>query len=221
MRYRIPILFLVSIFSVMAWADRPGHHPGRGPGKPVERRKSARLGAPVVRGSGCPDGSVSVTLSPDESAVSLIFDKYRVEAGGGGRGGLNDMKKCDFLVPMDVPAGWSLTVNRVDYRGFNSLPEGGTSEFRSVFGISAGRGQRTSTELRQPFVGPLDSDFLLSQTASDTIYSACGESIQLTLRTQLRIQTNAAREQAMATVDSADLNSERQTVYYLTWKQCQ
>ena len=41
-----------------------------------------RLGNPEYGGSGCPGGSASVALSPDQSAISILFDQYVVEAGG-------------------------------------------------------------------------------------------------------------------------------------------
>ena len=40
------------------------------------------LGQPGYGGSGCPDASVSATLSPDAKSLSLLFDAYQVEAGG-------------------------------------------------------------------------------------------------------------------------------------------
>src|SRR5690606_16125540 len=40
------------------------------------------LGEPGYGGTGCPDGSASVTLSPDAKSLSIIFDEYFVEAGG-------------------------------------------------------------------------------------------------------------------------------------------
>ncbi len=38
------------------------------------------LGQPGYGGTGCPAGSVSVTLSPDQTSLSLLFDGYIVEA---------------------------------------------------------------------------------------------------------------------------------------------
>ena len=40
------------------------------------------LGEPGYGGTGCPDGSASVTLSPDAKSLSILFDEYYVEAGG-------------------------------------------------------------------------------------------------------------------------------------------
>lgn len=40
------------------------------------------LGEPGYGGTGCPSGTVSVTLSPDAKSLSLLFDEYVVSVGG-------------------------------------------------------------------------------------------------------------------------------------------
>ena len=40
------------------------------------------LGVPGYGGNGCPSGSASVTLSPDQKSLSVLFDQYMAEAGG-------------------------------------------------------------------------------------------------------------------------------------------
>ena len=41
-----------------------------------------QLGQPAYGGTGCPAGTASVSLSPDNQAISILFDQYVVEAGG-------------------------------------------------------------------------------------------------------------------------------------------
>ena len=40
------------------------------------------LGYPGYGGTGCPQGTASATLSPDGTALSVLFDQFVVEAGG-------------------------------------------------------------------------------------------------------------------------------------------
>jgi len=43
------------------------------------------IGMPAYGGNGCPAGTASAVLSPDAKSLSLIFDQFIVEAGGGNR----------------------------------------------------------------------------------------------------------------------------------------
>ena len=49
---------------------------------PVFAVDGITLGEPGYGGTGCPSGSVSATLSPDATSLSLLFDKYQVAVGG-------------------------------------------------------------------------------------------------------------------------------------------
>ncbi|MBS1133180.1 MAG: hypothetical protein H6R02_321, partial [Burkholderiaceae bacterium] len=49
---------------------------------PVFAADDISLGEPGYGGTGCPAGSVSVTLSPDAKSLSLLFDQYVVSVGG-------------------------------------------------------------------------------------------------------------------------------------------
>ena len=91
------------------------------------------LGTPGYGGNGCPDQSVSATLSPDSKALSLLFDAYQVNAGGSS-GHSFDRKSCNVAIPVHVPQGLSVSVLAIDYRGFNHLPATGQGlpDFQSV-----------------------------------------------------------------------------------------
>ncbi|HZY67241.1 MAG TPA: DUF4360 domain-containing protein, partial [Devosia sp.] len=80
------------------------------------------LGEPGYGGTGCPDGSASVTLSPDAKSLSILFDEYYVEAGGSTNKSL-DRKSCNIAIPVHVPQGLSVSILNIDYRGYNSLPQ--------------------------------------------------------------------------------------------------
>ncbi len=173
-----------------------------------------RLGQPGYGGTGCPSGSVSATLSPDEKSLSLIFDEYSVEAGGE-TGRTFDRKSCNVAIPVHVPQGYSLSVLSVDYRGFNHLEGRATSQFNVEYFFAGGRGPA----FRRTFYGPLDSDYLIQNTitAEGVVWSACGADVNLRTNSSMRVSTTG-RAQAMATVDSEDINAA--LVYHLAWKRC-
>ena len=68
-----------------------------------------QLGYPGHAGSGCPAGTASASLSPDGSALTLLFDQYKAEAGG--MTGLSmDRKTCNISIPVLVPEGYSVSI---------------------------------------------------------------------------------------------------------------
>jgi hypothetical protein len=172
------------------------------------------LGEPGYGGNGCPAGSVSATLSPDAKSLSLLFDTYQVEAGGTS-GKTFDRKSCNVAIPVHVPQGLAVSVLAIDYRGYNNVPAGANTEFNVEYFFAGTRGP----SFRKTFQGPLDSDYLIHNdlNAQSIVYSACGADVNLRTNSSIRVTTRN-NKQAMATVDSEDVNAA--IVYLLQWKQC-
>lgn len=172
------------------------------------------LGEPGYGGTGCPSGSVSTTLSPDAKSLSLIFDQYQVSTGGE-TGRTFDRKSCNVAIPVHVPDGYSVSVLKVDYRGFNHLPRSASSQFNVEYFFAGGRGPA----FRRTFYGVLDSDYLIQNTlvAESMVWSRCGEDVNLRTNSSIRLSGPASAE-AMATVDSEDVNAA--IIYQLQWRRC-
>ena len=181
---------------------------------PPPNPNSIYLGAPGYGGTGCPDGTVSVTLSPDQKSLSLIFDGYEVSAGGTTRRSF-DRKSCNVAIPVHVPQGQSVSVLSIDYRGFNHLPRGAQSQFNVEYFFAG----TTGPAFRRTFYGALDSDYLINNQlqASAIVWSPCGADVNLRTNSSMRITTSNNAE-AMATVDSEDVNAA--LVYHLQWRAC-
>jgi hypothetical protein len=172
-----------------------------------------QLGMPGYGGTGCPANSASVTLSPDQSSLSILFDQYVVEAGNGRQ---FDRKSCNIAIPVRVPQGYSISVFQVDYRGFNSLPAGARSTFNVDYFFAGSRAVRQS----KTFWGPSANLYELTDhlTAEAVVWSACGAETNLRVNTNMFVQTNRRGELAMSTVDSADVTSG--LVYHISWRRC-
>jgi len=172
------------------------------------------LGIPGYGGSGCPAGSVSTTLSPDQRSLSLLFDQYEVSAGGT-TGRAFDRKSCNVAIPVHVPHGLSVAVLAVDYRGYNHLPRRATSQFNVEYFFAGGRGPA----FRKTFFGHLDSDYTITNelVAESLVWSACGADVNLRTNSSMRLAT-VNNAEASATVDSEDINAA--IVYHLQWRSC-
>jgi hypothetical protein len=172
------------------------------------------LGEPGYGGTGCPGGSVSATLSPDATSLSLLFDEYIVEAGGD-TGKKFDRKSCNIAIPVHVPQGLSVSVLSIDYRGYNNVPAGASTQFNVEYFFAGARGPTFT----KSFKGPVDEDYLIQNqlTAQATVWSKCGADVNLRTNSSIRVTTKQ-NKQALATVDSQDVSAA--IVYQLQWKKC-
>lgn len=175
-----------------------------------------RLGDPAYGGSGCPAGTASVTLSPDASALSILFDSFIAEAGSS-TGRRVDRKSCNISIPVHVPQGYSVSVIQVDYRGFNLVPAmGAMTRLDTEYFWAGSRGPRMSRLFR----GPLTDNYTVSDglIASATVWTPCGASVNLRVNSSIMAQANSRNDQTMITVDSADVSSG--LIYHLQWRRC-
>ena len=137
------------------------------------------LGEPGYGGNGCPAGTASVTLSPDQKSLSILFDEYIVETTRRRR---TVRKSCNIAVPVHIPQGFSVSVIDIDYRGYNSLPRRAFSRFSVEYFFAGVRGP----VFRKTFRGELDADFTLGNqlTARSMIWSRCGADVNLRVTLQ-------------------------------------
>jgi hypothetical protein len=172
------------------------------------------LGEPGYGGTGCPDGTVSVTLSPDHKSLSLLFDQYQVEVGGS-TGKSFDRKSCNIAIPVFVPQGYTVSILKIDFRGFNHLPQSATSQFNVEYFFAGERGPA----FRKDFRGPLDEDYLINNelTARSIVWSGCGADVNLRTNSSMRVRTVSNKE-AMSSIDSEDVNAA--IIYTLQWRPC-
>lgn len=174
-----------------------------------------RLGNPAYGGNGCPAGSASASVSPDGKTLSILFDKYQAQAGYP-TGLTVDRKSCNVAIPVHVPQGYSISLFQMDYRGFNSLPAGASSRLNIEYFFAGQRGPTSS----RTFTGYQNQDYLVSDRvgAQAIVWSPCGADTNLRVNSSMMAQTNARKEQTLATVDSADIRAG--ILYHIQWKRC-
>ena len=174
-----------------------------------------RLGTPAYGGNGCPAGSASAVLSPDAKSLTILFDKFVVETGGS-TGKQSDRKSCNVAIPVHVPSGLTVSVFKIDYRGFNNLPYGAYSQFNVEYFFAGTRGP----SLTKTFAGNLSANYMLSNDiiGRATTWSPCGQDVLLRSNSNMFVKTNPNMAEAMSTLDSMDIKSGIQ--YQLKWARC-
>lgn len=168
-------------------------------------------------GTGCPAGTVASNVSPDNQALTLLFDSYFAEVGPGlplsaGR------KNCQVVVSLDFPPGWSYTLATVDYRGFLSLDAGVTATQSSSYYFQGGFGTGT---LSTTVAGPVARDYQIRDVLglSAQVWSPCGANRALNINTQVRADNSRNRNgRGLITKDSIDLTLKQ--IYGITWRRC-
>ena len=181
----------------------------------AQAQQGLKLGVPAYGGTGCPAGTASITLSPSETELSILFDSFVAEAGG--FTGLRVARKsCNLSIPVQVPSGYSVAVIGVDYRGFNLVPSGGRNQITAEYFWAGSQGPRLS----QTFLGPTSNDYLFANNliASTMVWTPCGASVNMRVNAAVTTQTNTRMDQSMITVDSADISTG--LVYHLQWRRC-
>lgn len=183
-----------------------------------------KLHRPSLGGNGCPEGTVGVAISPDNKILSVIFDNYVVQAGRS-TGKKRDVKTCSVRMPLEVPAGFQFTVVKLDYRGYNSIPNNkGRTSYLAIYSfLDAATGKQVGRRIRRQktFRGPLDEEYILSSDISaEPVWSRCGKSMNFQINTRAMAISNGKNEDVMGTIDSLDASVDSKVEYHLLWQAC-
>lgn len=156
------------------------------------------MGTLTFGGSGC--SSLTSVLSPDGSALSLLFDAFAASVDGSTP---TARANCELSIPVNIPVGRHVSLVGGDYRGFNSLPVGASSTLSVAYFLSG-----AATGLNNfSFAGPLTEDYFSQQDVRPSNQpSNCSKGASvLRVSASLTVKANVAGEQASATLDSLDL----------------
>lgn len=81
------------------------------------------------QGTGCDAESARVSITDDLQYISILYDRFSAETGAGagaGNGmrffGRTSYSTCSVVVKFDLPAGWTMQFDQVEYHGFVALP---------------------------------------------------------------------------------------------------
>lgn len=176
---------------------------------------SIQLGQPSYGGNGCPAGTASATVSPDQKSLSILFDQFITEAGGT-TGRRLDRKACNLTIPVHVPQGFSVSLFQVDYRGYNAVPSGGYNRFQAEYFWAGARGPTIS----RTFNGPINDSYTVTDNlvAQALVWTPCGASVNLRVNASMMSMANSRMHQTLGTVDSADLAAG--LIYHIQWRRC-
>jgi hypothetical protein len=163
-------------------------------------------------GSGCDGNSATSAPSPDNQVVTSTFSAFLADAGPGSEGDAAT-RNCLITMNINVPSGWSYSLESVDFRGFAALDSGVTATRKSLYMIAGSPVHVTpparwkgpiSDNFNQPDVGP----------GAPGVWSPCGGGQVLMIATEATVDNHSHQDRAgQLTIDTIDTE--------LTWRRCQ
>jgi hypothetical protein len=168
----------------------------------------------TANGSGCPVGSTAVSqLSRSEFTVT--YDQYTASSGGDASP-LDFRKNCQLDTRVGIPAGWTVGVSEVDYRGYAHLGRDargtvGASYYFAGLPGTARQGHRIR--------GATDRDYEFDDRADVVTWAPCRTAVGLNINTELRVYAGSDDSYLnLLTMDSTDVSLA--TVYHLVFRRC-
>lgn len=191
--------------------------PAQAAPNPVPGEKMV-IGVVAANGSGCPADTASITVSPDNTAFTVIYSQFTAMSGAGSKP-TDFRKNCQLALNVRVPQGYTYAIAGADYRGFAHLERGATGSESANYYF---QGEPQTTRIRHDFAGPADGDWQRSDKVgiASLSFLPCGEMRYLNVNTELRVNQGraGARTTNFMTMDSTDVGVD--TVYHVAWRKC-
>lgn len=178
----------------------------------------------VVRtmGSGCPQGSVSAALSPDQSTVSILFDKLGSQLSAGS-GMMQDHQTCTITLGVKFGGKYRVAIVGSDVRGYANVPAQATSSISikhmSIYDI------RNTFNFNKTLVGPTEQNIMMSNRFPQRpLWSQCGTQMKYStqifpfmfITIDVTSQTQNTSQDLISMIDSLDFSAAPLS-YQLAW----
>ncbi len=176
---------------------------------PAAKAEEATVSGPItLSGKGCSPADTDFAITADGKTVSVLFSTFEVNTGSSA-GKSHDAKLCEVFIPLSVPSGFKIKVNKMDYRGFRFLSKKTDYDW-AIFENRITSGNVTTSSGLTIFGGhgPVNEDLFYQPNRSVTS-AKCGGAMVLRIKTQLIADTLACHRDGQATfaMDSIDFTT--------------
>lgn len=173
----------------------------------------------TVNGSGCPDGTAAVAVSPDNTAFTVTYSAYLAQVGVGALP-TDWRKNCQLNLIVHVPAGFTYAIASTDYRGFASLEPGATGVEKAGYYF---QGSPLTNYATHSFAGAYADDWSATDVnqIAELVWAPCGALRNFNINTELRVvagTSNVKTATSFMAMDSTD--TAFSTTYHFAWQQC-
>lgn len=182
----------------------------------------------VIRmmGDGCPQGSVSAALTPDQTTVSILFDQLLTDVPAASSGPTMGRKSCSVTLDVKFAGQYRVAVVGSDINGFVHIPAGANSKISVKHWSMFDLGGRNAAKMNMDrnFTGPTEQNVqMLSRFADVPMWSYCGTQMRsnmdlpfMTINIELTSNNQNPAENLLAAIDSLDFTTSG-LAYHLAW----
>lgn len=207
--------------ALLALALTAGNATARVPDAPQDNTPTPNAEPPDIEirevgygGTGCPSfpiPSATVILSEDKRSLSILFDQYVAQTF---MERTRVRKSCNVAVSLAIPGGFTVTLLRIDYRGYADIPPQGYGRLRAEYFFA---GEKGPVYLRDFYPGT--EDYFFRNYTGGARWSPCGEDVIARANTSVLVEKGyESPDEAYLSVDTADLRGG--IVYHIDWNVC-
>jgi len=184
-------------------------------------QKLIKIISASTSGNGCPQGTVTTSLSPDGTVITFGFDAFQTYIGPNIP--LSEWtKNCQLHLNLQYPGGFQFAVVESTYHGYAQLDPGVTGTFLSTYYFSQDAGSTTTT--RTSIQG--GGEWALGQvyTKQDkvptaaVIWSPCGATGILNINNRIALTTRNSTAYGQISDDDATVAFTQQV--HVDWQPC-
>lgn len=169
----------------------------------------------AVNGSGCPAGTATARMSPDNTGFHITFSSF-IARDGGTASPTAFRRNCQVGVQVHVPQGFTYAVASDEYRGRLALGSDASALVRNNYYFQ-GVGE-VSTTVDHNFFGALNGAWRTKDVTAvtDLVYAPCGRDIVLNINTELRVDSPSSSSWISLRSSDGDVD----TLVQFGWKSC-
>lgn len=184
-------------------------------------RDSITIGSVSFSGNGCPQNSVSTSISPDRQVITFGFDQFQAYIGPG-TSVQDRSKNCQLHLNLKYPPGWSFAVVESTYHGFAQLDSGVTAAFLSTYYYSQDASNTVTTRTTLTGGGIWADGQVYTKNdvvpSSSVIKAPCGTTAILNINNRISLTSSNSRAGGMISDDDATVDITQQV--HINWSRC-
>ncbi|KAI8935632.1 hypothetical protein NX059_007160 [Plenodomus lindquistii] len=215
--------FIALLFLMISYHSFTLAIPAAAPVRPAKGAVSVSAITVDVEGSGCKKGSVSVNLAADNSAMTIIFDKF-VAADGPKAIYTETRALCKVDIGMKY-AGWAFDISSADFRGYVWLEKGVNASLVSRWKWIDKKGLdmpgKRKGNVQKKVTGPFDDDYLLHEDdeLSDTQASVCQKK-DATIQLSMSATVDSGTTKKNGYVQGGSADAAFKEILNMSWRKC-
>ncbi|KAK2801970.1 hypothetical protein FQN50_007528 [Emmonsiellopsis sp. PD_5] len=171
-------------------------------------------------GNGCPQGTVSTSISEDRTVVTFGFDAFQAYIGPGTA--MSDRSKnCQLHLKLHYPGGFQYSILDATYHGYARLDEGVTGNFYSTYFFSQSAADTASTRASISGEDWLAGDIYVKNDQVENtaiVWSPCGAEGMLNINNRIALTSTVPEATGELSNDDATIAFTQQL--HVAWRTC-